>query len=164
LPEAVDLMVAGYTDNPDILKTLANISFKDYTTVIHSVNVMALTIGFCFFCNYSGQDTKEYGLSALLHDVGKTQVPSNILKAKRRLSFEEFEIVKSHTTIGGSIIENSGDIDNSIAQGAFEHHEKLDGSGYPKGIAKISFIGQLLGIVDCYEAITNDDRLYPSVA
>ena len=47
-----------------------------------------------------------------------------------------------------------------MAQGAREHHEKLDGSGYPKGLRKISFNGRLIGIVDCYEALTNEDRPY----
>ena len=160
LRKTVDSLIAGYSERPDILKTFASMSFKDYTTTIHSVNVMALTLGFCFHSNIDIQKTKKIGLSALLHDVGKTQIPSSILKAPRRLSDEEFKIMKSHPRIGHQIIREINKIGGAVAQGALEHHEKLDGSGYPKGTRQISYVGQLLGIIDCYEALTNEDRPY----
>ena len=160
LPETVDSLIAGYSEHPDILKTFASISFKDYTTVIHSVNVMALTLGFCFYSNFSIQKTKKMGLSALLHDVGKTEIPTSILKAPRRLSEDEFKIMKSHPTIGYEIIRQKNKIGGDVARGALEHHEKLDGSGYPQSTRNISYAGQLLGIIDCYEALTNEDRPY----
>jgi len=160
LPETVEALISGYSEHPEILKTFASISFKDYTTVIHSVNVMALTIGFCFFSNFSIQKTKKMGLGALLHDVGKTQIPSSILKAPRRLSDDEFKIMKTHPSIGHEIIRQKNKIGGDVALSALEHHEKLDGSGYPKGTRNISYVGQLLGIIDCYEALTNEDRPY----
>jgi len=160
LPETVDILVSGYSENPEIIKTFASISFKDYSTVIHSVNVMALTLGFCFYSKLSLNETKRLGLSALLHDVGKTEIPDNILKAPRRLTDEEFEIMKRHPKIGEYIIKIKSAIGGSIARGALDHHEKLDGSGYPKGVRHISFVGQLLGIIDCYEALTNEERPY----
>ena len=100
------------------------------------------------------------GLGALLHDVGKTQIPSSILRAPRILSDDEFKIMKSHPRIGHEIIRGKNRIGGEVALGALEHHEKLDGSGYPKGIRNISYAGQLLGIIDCYEALTNEDRPY----
>lgn len=160
LPETVDLLVSGYSKQPDVIRTFATISLKDYTTVLHSVNVMALTIGFCFHQKLSLKETRKLGLSALLHDVGKTKVPSEILKAPRKLTNEEFDIMKSHPRIGNQIIRKKNKISYEIALGALEHHEKLDGSGYPNGISNLSFVGQLLGIIDCYEALTNEDRPY----
>jgi HD-GYP domain-containing protein (c-di-GMP phosphodiesterase class II) len=160
LPQTIDSLIAGYSKHPEIIKTFASISFKDYTTVIHSVNVMALTLGFCFHFDFPVQKTKKLGLSALVHDVGKTDIPSEILKAPRRLSDQEFKVMKAHTTIGYDIIRQKNKISGEIALGALEHHEKLDGSGYPKGARNISYIGQLLGIIDCYEALTNEDRPY----
>ena len=160
LPETVDSLVAGYSEHPEILKTFASISFKDYSTVIHSVNVMALTLGFCFYSDFSIAKTKKMGLSALLHDVGKTEIPSSILTAPRRLKDDEFVIMKSHTNIGHEIIRQKNKIGGDPALGALEHHEKLDGSGYPRGTRNISYVGQLLGIIDCYEALTNEDRPY----
>jgi len=160
LPETVDILVSGYAKNPQILKTFASISLKDYTTVIHSINVMALTLGFCFYSKLSLHETKRLGLSALMHDVGKTEIPDSILKAPRKLTANEFAIMKRHPKIGEFIIKFKSGIDSDIARGALEHHEKLDGSGYPRGIKHISFVGQLLGIIDCYEALTNEERPY----
>ena len=160
LPETVDTLVSGYSKNSEIIKTFASISFKDYTTVIHSVNVMALTLGFCFHSKISLPETNRLGLSALMHDVGKTEIPDSILKASRKLSDKEFKVMKRHPKIGESIIKFNNGLDGGIAQGALEHHEKLDGSGYPRGINHISFTGQLLGIIDCYEALTNEERPY----
>ena len=160
LPETIDTLVSGYSKNPEIIKTFASISFKDYTTVIHSVNVMALTLGFCFHSKLSLHETKRLGLSALMHDVGKTEIPDNILKASRKLTSKEFKVMKRHPKIGEFIIKFKSGIDSGVAQGALEHHEKLDGSGYPRGSKHISFAGQLLGIIDCYEALTNEERPY----
>lgn len=160
LPQTVDSLIAGYSKRPDILKTFASMSFKDYTTVIHSVNVMALTLGFCFHANFPIQKTRKLGLSALLHDVGKTEIPSEILQAPRRLTDDEFKVMKTHSSIGYDIIRQKNKIGGEVALGALEHHEKLDGSGYPRGTRNISFVGQLLGIIDCYEALTNEDRPY----
>ena len=160
LPETIETLVSGYSKSPEIIKTFASISFKDYTTVIHSVNVMALTLGFCFYSKLSLHETKRLGLCALMHDVGKTEIPDNILKASRKLTNKEFEIMKRHPKIGEYIIKFKSGIDSRVAHGALEHHEKLDGSGYPRGIRHISFAGQLLGIIDCYEALTNEERPY----
>ena len=160
LPATVDSLITGYSEHPEILKSIASISFKDYTTVIHSVNVMALTLGFCFYSNFKIHKTRRIGLSALLHDIGKTEVPVSILKAPRKLTDHEFCIMKTHPTIGNVIIREKNKLGGDVALGALEHHEKLDGSGYPKGTRNISYVGQLLGIIDCYEALTNEDRPY----
>jgi HD-GYP domain-containing protein (c-di-GMP phosphodiesterase class II) len=160
LPETVGILVSGYSRQPGILRTFATISNKDYTTVIHSVNVMALTLSFCFYSGLSLKESKHLGLSALLHDVGKSEIPSEILSAPRKLTSEEFEVMKSHPCIGERLIRRISRLGEDVAKGALEHHEKLDGSGYPRGLQKISFHGQLIGIVDCYEALTNEDRPY----
>jgi HD-GYP domain-containing protein (c-di-GMP phosphodiesterase class II) len=160
LPETVDSLITGYSKHPEILKSIASISFKDYTTVIHSVNVMALTLGFCFYSNFRISKTRRIGLSALLHDIGKTEIPASILKKPRKLTDHEFAIMKTHPTVGNVIIRQKNKMGGDIALGALEHHEKLDGSGYPKGTRDISYVGQLLGIIDCYEALTNEDRPY----
>lgn len=160
LPATIDILVSGYSKQPAILRTFATIANKDYSTVIHSVNVMALTLSYAFFTGLCLRETKRLGLAALLHDVGKTELPSEILSAPRKLTENEFEVVKSHPTIGGQLIREINRLSEDIALGALEHHERLDGSGYPRGIKKISFTGQLIGIIDCYEALTNEERPY----
>ena len=160
LPQTISLLVTSCSEKPEILKTFASIAFKDYSTVVHSVNVMALALGLCFHAGFPLNETKRIGLMALLHDVGKTEIPAEILKAPRRLTSDEFEIMKRHPLIGARIIEVRNRLSESIAQGTREHHEKLDGSGYPHGTRRISTAGQILGIIDCYEALTNEERPY----
>ncbi|MCP4688574.1 MAG: HD domain-containing protein, partial [Desulfobacterales bacterium] len=156
----VDILIDGYAGQKDVIKTLAFLSSKDYTTALHSVNVMALTIGFASHCDYSEESVKIMGLSALFHDVGKTGVPNEVLNATRKLTNEEFRKMKAHSLMGHNILKSNGFRDKDILRAAIEHHEKMDGSGYPRGVSSISEIGQIIGIIDCYEAITNDDRPY----
>jgi HD-GYP domain-containing protein (c-di-GMP phosphodiesterase class II) len=160
VPDIINAMVEGYSNDPAIIKQLAWISHTDYTTAIHSINVMALTVGYCFYTLRSMEETRQYGLAALLHDVGKTEIPREILTAPRRLTPEEFETMKQHTTIGYDILQNYSGSIVEAATGCLEHHEKLDGSGYPEGKTEITECGRILAIIDCYEAITNDDRPY----
>lgn len=161
LPETVDRLVWGYANRPGLAKTLAEIASKDYSTTVHSVNVMALTIGFCFFSGYSIPKTRMYALSALLHDVGKTEIPGPILSADRLLDDNEFEVFKRHTLLGNEIIGNNPEIaDPVVARAALEHHERLDGSGYPKGIRGVSTAGQIVGLINCYELLTTEYRSY----
>ncbi|MCK5673944.1 MAG: HD domain-containing protein [Spirochaetales bacterium] len=161
-PNLIDNIISGYSSQPDVIKNLARISFTDYTTTIHSINVMALTVGYCFYNKMTEEETRQYGLAALLHDVGKTEISGEILTANRGLTDLEFMQMKKHPSIGFDILKYTGINLKAATEGALEHHEKLDGSGYPEGKTKISECGMLLGIIDCYEAITNDDRPYRS--
>jgi len=121
---------------------------------------MALTLAFSLHSQQSLESSKTMGLAALLHDVGKTQIDQGIIRANRKLTEEEFEEMKRHPTIGYKILKKCDFANQAILDGAREHHEKLDGSGYPRGISRVSVAGQIIGLVDCYEAITNDDRPY----
>ncbi len=161
-PGLIDSIISGYSTQPDVIKNLARISFTDYTTTIHSINVMALTVGYCFYNHIPEKETRQFGLAALLHDLGKTEISGEILTANRGLTDLEFTKMKKHPKIGFDILRYTGIDMKTATEGALEHHEKLDGSGYPEGKTKISECGMLLGIIDCYEAITNDDRPYRS--
>ncbi len=160
LSSTVDIVVSGFSDNPEVMKTLAFLSDSDYTTAMHAVNVMALTIGYCNFIGISQEENSNIALMALLHDLGKTEVPPEILKSTGKLTPEEFMIMKSHPQLGADIIIADPELPAGIELGALEHHEKLDGSGYPNRITEISFPGRLIGIIDCYEALTGDERPY----
>lgn len=160
MTETVDNLIEGFARQPEIIRNLALISHTDYTTAIHSINVMALTIGYCFFKKMDEQTTREWGLAALFHDVGKTEIPPDILSVPRRLTDREFDIIKTHPEKGAEILQANGKAVSAAIPGALEHHEREDGSGYPGQKRHISEIGQLLAIIDSYEAITNDDRMY----
>jgi putative nucleotidyltransferase with HDIG domain len=164
VPETVNSIVEGFSDKPEIIKNLAIMSYIDYSTTIHSINVMALMINYCYYTGQSLDVTRNYGLAALLHDVGKADnnFPDSLLKENRKLTDLEFELIKKHPLLGAEILAEYGSDLLDAVPGALEHHEKLDGSGYPNQITNISECGQILGIIDCYEAITNDERPYRS--
>jgi HD-GYP domain-containing protein (c-di-GMP phosphodiesterase class II) len=160
--ETVNILVSDLAQESDIIKSLLDVSTKDYTTVLHSINVMALVLGYASFVNYPVAQKKILGISALLHDVGKTKINLELLTAPRKLTDEEFKEIKRHTTMGYNILSNCKFGNNEIRQAALQHHEKLDGSGYPNRTKQISEAAQIIGLIDCYEALTNDDRPYRS--
>lgn len=162
MSETVETIIEGYAKQPKVIRNLARISHTDYTTAIHSINVMAYTIGYCYFKKMNEMTTMRYGLAALFHDVGKTEIPAEILSAPRRLTDYEFEVIKTHPEKGAEILQENDTAVHCAILGALEHHERMDGNGYPGKSKKISEIGQILAIIDSYEAITNDDRMYRS--
>lgn len=158
--DTMDVLVSDYSKESDVVKNLIDMSYKDHSTILHSINVMAFVLGYASHMNYSMADSKSIGLCALLHDVGKTKINQEILTAPRKLTKEEFDEIKSHTAQGYSILSKCKFNDKQIATCALDHHEKMDGSGYPNNKTRISQAAQIIGIIDCYEALTNDDRPY----
>ncbi|MCP4374189.1 MAG: HD domain-containing protein, partial [Deltaproteobacteria bacterium] len=156
--ETVNILVSEFTKETDVIKNLLIVSEHDYSTVIHSINVMALVLGYATFINCSLYEKKILGLSALLHDVGKTKIDTTLLTVPRKLTDEEFHKIKQHTIIGYDILNKCNFGYKEIALTALQHHEKLDGSGYPHGITSTKGTAQIIGFIDCYEALTNDDR------
>ena len=158
--KTVNILVGEVTKNRDIIKLLLDLTTTDYTTIRHSVNVMALALGYASYVNYDRYSKKILGLSALLHDVGKVRIKVELLRAARKLTDEEFKEVQKHPTKGYHILESCKFRNCEIKITALEHHEKLDGSGYPERKTNISEFAQIVSIIDCYEALTNDERVY----
>jgi len=163
IQETMSVVVDEFVKDPNIMRNLITLSQKDYSTSLHCINMIAFTLCYGKQVGFSIKDQKELALCAMLHDVGKTEIPDEILHAPRKLTDEEFEIIKSHTTIGYQILMDS-DLRKykAVPLAAFEHHERLDGSGYPENKRMIHDISQILAIIDPYEALTNDDRPYRS--
>jgi putative nucleotidyltransferase with HDIG domain len=160
IKETVGILVSEFTKNFDVIKNLVDLTAKDYTTVIHSVNVMALALGYAKYVNYDPGKKRILGLAALLHDVGKVRIKTEVLQAPRQLTDEEFKEVQQHTIRGYNILDKCKFSNSEIKKTALQHHEKLDGTGYPLHTSRITEFAQIVSIIDCYEALTNDDRLY----
>ena len=160
--DTVNILVDEYTQQHDVINNLWDVSSKDYTTVLHSINVMALVLGYAAYANYSLPQKKILGLCALLHDVGKTKINTDLLTAPRKLTDEEFLEIQRHTISGFNILSRCRFESREVKLTALQHHEKLDGGGYPNHLTQISEISQVIGFIDCYEALTNDDRPYRS--
>lgn len=101
-------------------------------------------------------------LCGLLHDVGKTQIPEEIIEKPDRLTRQEYEIMKTHTVLGYRMMEQER-IDKRIKNAALMHHERFDGSGYPFGLKgeRIDTFASIVSIADVYDALTSD-RCYRS--
>jgi putative nucleotidyltransferase with HDIG domain len=160
LSDTVDILVDAYVGQVDVIKNLLNVSTKDYSTTLHSINVMAISIGFAAHNGFDKYDTKIIGLAALLHDVGKTKIKSKILQAPQKLTRNEFNEIRRHTLFGFNILDKCYFSDNRVKLTALGHHERLDGKGYPNYKTNLPSFTKILGIIDCYEALINDDRPY----
>ncbi len=159
LKQTVDIFVEELSSNIEYVEALINFSNKDYSTTIHSINCMAFMLEFCYKSGIDASKTGELALGAMLHDIGKMYIDDEILKKRTSLSQSEYDIMKTHVLRGHELLEQLN-INPMVKKCCFEHHERLDGSGYPRGAVKISPEGQLMGLIDCYEALVSHSRFY----
>ena len=136
------------------------IDAKDSYTNGHSRRVAIYTKLIAKEMGFTGEDLDKIYYIALLHDCGKIGIPDNILGKPGKLTNEEFEIIKSHTTRGGEILSNFKSLENA-GEGALYHHERYDGKGYPKGLKgeEIPLIARMICAADSYDAM-NTSRVY----
>lgn len=161
--EAVTEMAESVIRNPDAMVVLSQLKDADEYTALHSLRVCILALTFGRHLDFSREELHQLGIGALLHDVGKMKVPSEILNKPGRLSDEEYQVMQSHVPEGVKILVAAGGIADASIQVAANHHERYAGGGYAAGVAgdRIGSFGLIAGIVDCYDAITSD-RVYHS--
>jgi putative nucleotidyltransferase with HDIG domain len=149
--------------NPGALIGLARLKTADDYTYMHSVAVCALMIALSRQLGLTDDETREAGLAGLLHDIGKMAVPSEILNKPGRLTDEEFVSVKEHPSAGHAMLLESKGVGAIALDVCLHHHEKMDGSGYPKGLKgeQISLYAKMGAVCDVYDAITSN-RPYKS--
>ena len=124
----------------------------DFFTRRHSENVANLVCRICEYFHFNQKFTVYCTICAYLHDIGKLFIPSAILNKPDRLTDEEFEIMKTHTTKGYEMCMKDPKL-RPYAIGPLDHHEALNGTGYPNGITKIPFEAQIIRVADEYDAI-----------
>lgn len=141
---------------------LAMLDSLDVFTRLHSENVANLTCRICEYMHMKSYFTVYCTICAYLHDIGKQYIPPAILQKNGELTDEEYEIIKSHTTIGYNICMKSEKL-RPYAFGALYHHESLNGTGYPNHVSKddIPLEGQIIRVADEFDAITSK-RQYKS--
>ncbi|MCK5424617.1 MAG: HD domain-containing protein [Emcibacter sp.] len=102
----------------------------------------------------SSTQCKIIKLAANLHDIGKQSIPKTILSKPTRLSKEEYQLVQTHVTVGAELLSDVG-FPEEVVRGVGEHHERIDGSGYPKGLTQdeISIEGQVVGLTDVVSSL-----------
>jgi HD-GYP domain-containing protein (c-di-GMP phosphodiesterase class II) len=161
LSELADGMLDSIFRNHNALSCLGRIREKDSYLMEHSVNLSVLMSIFGRSMALDRDILHQTILGALLHDIGKILVPDEVLHKPGKLSDEEFVKMKSHVVHSADILQETEGISGLTVIVAAQHHEKMDGSGYPKGLVgeEISFYGRMVAITDVYDAITAD-RVY----
>ncbi len=147
--------------NANALMCLSQIREKDQYLLEHSINVGILMGVFTRYLGYQREELHQIVTGAILHDIGKIRVPSAILNKSGRLTEEEWALMQKHVEFGEDVLVKSPGISDIALSICAQHHEKLSGKGYPRGLAgkEISTYGRLASIVDIYDAITAD-RVY----
>lgn len=163
--DAVRQVVSDMTDsvfrNPDALPSLSRLKRFDEYTFYHSVNTSLLAMSLGRSLGFDREAIHLAGVGTLLHDVGKMKIPLEILNKPGRFEAHEMEIMKQHVLRGVEVLSNTTGLGDSYVQPALEHHERVNGAGYPHQRAKqdISQYGLITAVVDIYDAMTSD-RVY----
>ncbi|MBL0463972.1 HD-GYP domain-containing protein [Aeromonas veronii] len=161
LAEVAEEMVDTMFTHGDAMLCLARIRAKDAYLMEHSMNVAILLANFGRYLGLERSVLKELTLGGLLHDVGKIMTPDEVLHKPGKLTDEEFAIMRQHVVHSYEILSNTPGITPTMLEVAANHHERLDGSGYPQRLKgeQLSLYTRMSGIVDVYDAITAD-RVY----
>ena len=159
--QSTDAIVDSIFRNHDALSCMSRLRMKDEYLIEHSLNVSILMSIFAKHLGIEREVIEQLALGAFLHDVGKVLIPSEILNKPGRFTDEEYDIMKKHVNFGVKVLEDSPNISHMIMSIIKEHHERLDGTGYPKQLSgeDISKYGRMIAIVDSYDAMTAE-RVY----
>ena len=142
----------------DILHTLNGLRNFDEYTYTHSLNVGILAMMLARWSGIPEDQTKQICYAGVLHDIGKARIPGSILNKPGPLTAEEFSVIKGHSVAGYDILKFNHNISDDIRQGVLTHHERIDGSGYPFGIAgnRIHEYGKIIAVADVFDAMVSD--------
>ncbi len=158
LRSTADQILDEIIGNRGVMIQLTDIRTYDSYTFSHSVQVCVLSVLIAISMGYPEQRLRELAIGALVHDIGKTAIPLDILNKPARLSDGEMDIVREHTKIGFDLLRNQGYLSAKSIYIALSHHERFDGSGYPRGISgkEIHEYARVVAIADVFDAITAD--------
>ncbi len=148
-------------DCSSLMDCVNSVKIADSYTYSHLVNVSVYSMLIGKWLSLNKKQLKDVVMAGLLHDVGKSQIPAEILNKRGPLTDYEYEIMKRHTVLGFEIIKNCSDINMDVKRAVVMHHEKEDGTGYPYGIkgTQKNLYAKILTIADIFDAITSE-RVY----
>lgn len=164
--EVVNDCVQSVIRNPNALLWMSRVKEADDYTAEHSMNVCIYAISFGRHLGLDSEDLTKLGLCALLHDVGKMRVPNEILNKPDKLSAKEYKIIQAHTIHGRNLLMSTAGMLPAAIDVAYSHHEKMDGTGYPRKIkaSGTSTFTRIVAIVDAYDAMTAERCYAPAIS
>lgn len=154
----VEEISASVFRHPSALISVARIKTHDEYTFMHSVAVCALMVALARQLNLDPHLVKEAGIGGLMHDLGKAVMPLEVLNKPGKLTDDEYSIMKLHPEAGWKMLHDSGEATQGTLDIALHHHEKVDGTGYPKGLKgdQISLLSRMGAVCDVYDAVTSN--------
>ncbi len=154
--KVVDAFVNTILSDANAIESLIKITAYDYYTHTHSINVCIYALSLGSYLRLKADVLEELGISALLHDLGKSKVDRAITNKNGPLTYDEYEKMKHHPAYGYAIAVKLGISDHRVLDGIRHHHEKLDGSGYPDRLhgGQISLFARIIGVCDVFDALS----------
>ena len=154
--EIVSGMIDLIVKDDFVIASLVTILTYDYHTHTHSLNVSVYALCLGKYIGLKKSDLLNLGTAALLHDIGKSKIDNNIINKNGKLTTKEFREVKNHPYYGLVMAKKIGITNKDILSGIHLHHEKIDGSGYPRGLKKdaIPLYARIISICDAFDAIS----------
>lgn len=161
LKAVVNQLLSDILSRDFVTVNLTKIKNTDAYLLEHSVNVCLLSMVTGIYLGYGKSELINLGLGALLHDIGKMFIPDEIINKPSKLTLDEFNIVKNHTTFGGEAAKKIHGLALESIEVILYHHERIDGKGYPMGVAteEIPEFAKIVSVADVFDAITSD-RVY----
>ena len=153
-----DDLLKAIEDNDAVAVDIGALKVSDEYTFKHSVDVATMSMIVARKYGLDDQQVYEIGIAGLLHDIGKSKIPNEILNKAARLTDEEFAIMKQHSVYGYRILQPKEDLSTEIKLGVLQHHEKINGKGYPMGVTgdRIDLFARLISISDIYDALVTE--------
>ena len=151
-------LLSAISENNAIAVDIGALKVSDEYTFKHSVDVSTIAMIIAKKHGLDPQAVREIGIAGLLHDMGKSKIPSEILNKPAHLTDAEFEIMKQHSVLGYRILKEKNEFNQSILMGVLQHHEKLSGKGYPLGVTeeKIHPYAKIIAMADIYDALVTE--------
>lgn len=157
----VEELLDSILNNEEVLTLLTDTYLYDEYLYTHSFQVTMYSLAIAKQMGYKYEDLRIIGIGAMLHDIGKLLIPTEILNKPGSLNDAEYEEMKQHTRYGFDLLRNLHSVSLLVAHCAFQHHERLDGSGYPRGLVNkdIHPYAKIIGVADVFDAVTSE-RIY----
>lgn len=154
----VENLIDYIIDNADVNSSLYDIQTYDNYTFVHCLDTCIMSTFLGITCKYNQFDIKKLGMAGILHDIGKIEIPIEILNKNGKLTNDEFAEMKKHPTYGVKLLKKIVLIPDSVIKAVGQHHERVDGKGYPCGLVshQISNFAKIICICDVYDAVSND--------
>ena len=151
-------LMHAISENDAVAMNIDALKVSDEYTFKHSVDVATMAMIIARKSGMSEVEIYQIGVAGLLHDVGKSQIPNEILNKAGKLTEEEFTIMKNHTLFGYKILKEKSGIPSEIKAGVLQHHEKINGRGYPLKLTgkQISSYAKVLSVADIYDALVTE--------